>query len=369
LHTFSAVSKEERNCLETQFIKMVIGQGNVAAHAVQPDQLDTLHAAMSRVLHETPDPFDTQMSVPHVMYIMARNQGINVLLDGVDGDLVASLGTKYLAYLLRSGRWKTAIVEAIGASYFYKRYYSPMKLLYLNGRTAFAPNWLRQLRFRLRRDLAGKTNGNTIINIDFARQINLMERLRKLHSYGRPTLLATLREHHSKVLNHPYIVVALERYDRVAAAYSVEPRHPFFDKRVVELSLALPWWQKRYNGWSKVVLRRAMAKPLPEAVLWRRGSDHLGPKFTSKWLSLEQKLLGEIIGGSLCDAAEYINLEAVHEAYGRYFSGERLESDEYLLWQAFTFVLWLRRSSLLPISRSYQASVALPMSNAILRAH
>ena len=45
----------------------------------------------------------------------------------------------------------------------------------------------------------------------------------------------------------------------------------FFDKRVVEFCLALPWDQKVRGGWSKRIVRLATSGLVPDDVRWRRG--------------------------------------------------------------------------------------------------
>jgi asparagine synthase (glutamine-hydrolysing) len=343
LQTFSAVSADEANCRETHFVNMILRQRDSGAHTVRSNQLSGYVRDMTYLLLETTDPFDNWMAVPQTMYIAARNRGVKVLLDGVDGDLVASLNDGYVAYLLRRGKWKLAITEAIGISRFYQHEYSPLGLLYENIRRAFAPKWLRQVRHNFRRNVLRRSVNDISINTDFARRIGLQHRLDALSRHS--PIVNTLAEEHTNCINHPYSVVAFERYDRVASTYSVEPRHPLFDKRVVEFCVSLPWHQKRYCGWTKVVLRRAMDSDLPREVLWRRGREHLGWDFICCWLALEHKLLEEALAGDLRELAEYLNVENVRTAYRRYLSGGKLEDDEEMLWRAVTLFFWLRRNS------------------------
>jgi asparagine synthase (glutamine-hydrolysing) len=68
---------------------------------------------------------------------------------------------------------------------------------------------------------------------------------------------------------------ALLRYeDRNSMAFSVEARTPFLDYRLVERAQTVPASDLIHDGWTKAVLREAMAGLLPDAVRWRR--DKLG---------------------------------------------------------------------------------------------
>jgi len=79
---------------------------------------------------------------------------------------------------------------------------------------------------------------------------------------------------------HPNLVVARERYDRLAGAMGIEPRDPYMDRRVIEFCLTLPSARLQSKGWPKMILRRAMRGLLPNDVIWRRGKEHLGWAFT-----------------------------------------------------------------------------------------
>ena len=96
-----------------------------------------------------------------------------------------------------------------------------------------------------------------------------------------------------------YSAAALERYDRTAAACSLESRSPFIDRRVVGFFQSLPAGQLVSGGWSKSVLRRSMADQLPTAVVWNREKPHLGPRFTEVWINRDPiEFLRELPGPS-----------------------------------------------------------------------
>jgi len=78
---------------------------------------------------------------------------------------------------------------------------------------------------------------------------------------------------------------ALLRYeDRNSMAFSIEARTPFLDYRLVEHALALRADALIHDGWTKAILRQAMAGLLPESVRLRR--DKLGfPTPERRWLT------------------------------------------------------------------------------------
>jgi asparagine synthase (glutamine-hydrolysing) len=242
---------------------------------------------------------------------------------------------------------------------FYERFnLSPWKLLYENSRAAFIPNWLRTIRRRLRNGNGVSEPGeNTIIDHGFARRINLADRLEALRAHGWAESPGNLRGSQARALLHPYLAVALERYDRVASAYSIELRHPFLDRRLIEFCLALPWEQKRSKGWSKVVLRRAMAGILPEAVCWRNFGQHIGWSFAQAWFNLRRDAIHEVLQNESHVVSSYVNIPALLELNHRCtFKGrsEKEFEEEENIWQAFNLTLWLARQPNLENRRQHR---------------
>ena len=157
------------------------------------------------------------------------------------------------------------------------------------------------------------------------------------------TMFATVREDHCRRLESSYVPVALERYERVAAAHSIEPRHPFFDRRLVELCLALPWDQKLREGWTKSVLRRSVVGIVPERIRFRASEPNLSPQFFSAMVELEHDFLQQAVRENMEEIAAYMDRRLVLEACRRYASLRRYEDGEKL-WEAASLGLWLRRN-------------------------
>ena len=137
---------------------------------------------------------------------------------------------------------------------------------------------------------------DSIINVDFAERIDLAGRYAELKKNLDPIIGKTFREHQLNILRAPLVTVALERHDRVAAAFSIEARHPFFDKRLVEFCLALPWHQKIRKGWPKAILRQAMTGIIPEAVRTsKKMTNRYEIKLFELWLEVNQDVICDII--------------------------------------------------------------------------
>lgn len=62
----------------------------------------------------------------------------------------------------------------------------------------------------------------------------------------------------------------LRNYDRYSMANSVEIRMPFMDYRMVTLAMSLPWQSRLHGGFSKSIIRDAMAPYMPSDIAYRR---------------------------------------------------------------------------------------------------
>ena len=334
---------------ESPYIQTVVSEGGLEPHFVRPDRLEPFLPDVEYILENTDDLFDNDLlGIVSLIYAAGRGKNCHVMLDGVDGDLVASQNVECLAYLLRGGRWLTAWEEARGLARFYRYYeFSGPGLLWKHGVKPLVPAFARNIARSVRTDDRFSMRlKDSMIDPDFARRVDVEDRLRTLRqnepSLGN-TLCGSVREDHCRRLESSYIPVALERYERVAAAHSIEPRHPFFDRRLVELCLALPWNQKLRAGWTKSVLRRSLVGIVPESVRFRTAEPDLSPQFFSVLVDLERDFLQEAVRDNMQEIAGYLDVGLVRKACRRYASLRGYEDGE-TLWAAASLGLWLRRA-------------------------
>lgn len=63
----------------------------------------------------------------------------------------------------------------------------------------------------------------------------------------------------------------LRNYDRTSMINGIEIRMPFMDHRLVQFAFSIGWQSKVRNGFSKNIIRDAMAPFMPEEITYRRG--------------------------------------------------------------------------------------------------
>jgi len=131
--------------------------------------------------------------------------------------------------------------------------------------------------------------------------------------------------------------------DKSAAAFGLEPRFPFFDRRLVELCLALPAGQKLHGGWTRAVLRQAMVDVLPPQIRQRTSKAHLGPNFSRSFAGCDRNIVESMIVENAALIEDYVDIPVLHAAYNRYIHHPMDKWSALTVYSATNLALWLRQ--------------------------
>jgi asparagine synthase (glutamine-hydrolysing) len=150
----------------------------------------------------------------------------------------------------------------------------------------------------------------------------------------------SMHYHHLVSGIHP---LALEVLDRAVAAFSLELRYPFWDKRLVEFCLALPAEQKLHQGWSRMIMRRALAGIIPVEVQWRTTKMDFLPNFRHGLLAFERERLDRLILREAAIIEEYVDVPTLQGTYRRFIArpSHANPQDVFAIWRAVSLALWL----------------------------
>jgi asparagine synthase (glutamine-hydrolysing) len=336
LPTFSAVFDDVPECDERPYINAVLAGGRYDAQFVRADMIGPL-TDWERTLASQDEPFSAPNLFIHAaLYQTARRHGTGVILDGFDGDTTVSHGMAYLTELANRFRWLRLFREIHGLS---RRFDRPLPgMLWRHGVQRFQP--ARAVAGWLRDTGSPAPVSSPLLNPDFADRLRLVERHQLLQSaWLQPP--RTEGADHFRRLTWGIIPAVLEALDKAAAVEGVEPRYPFFDKRLVEFCLALPPTQKIQSGWTRLILRRAMGGILPPEIQWRGGKSDPGPSFVRGLVRYHRELLDEVVLGDPGTLDQYVNVACLRRAYRNLLAGET--SDEAVtVWRGAVLSLWLR---------------------------
>ena len=358
LDTFSAIFDKNTECDERKFINAVLDGGNLKPHYVPGDERTPLSDIEKILWHQDEVFFAPGLPIMSWgLYDATKKEGVRVLLDGHDGDGVVSHGYGYLHELARQGRWLALAIEIRGASKIYSQSAWETFWLYfynygMNSVSRKPFKLFRRLRKVIRQRLSrGMSQSNQSqllsqwsdrINPEFIERINLDERYSQLQQSNMASLESARKEHY-KIITSGLQVYALEVLDKAAAAFSIEQRYPFWDKRLVEFCLAIPAEQKLNKGWSRMIMRRAMKNILPVEVQWRTSKMDFTPNFSNNLVYSERKYLYELIFQDSALIDKYVDIEALQKFYQRLISEKDLQTTQnmFFIWQLVCLKLWL----------------------------
>lgn len=338
LHTFSIIHQDVAESDERFFISAVVDQGGVTPHYVDPDNQSAL-ADMDRWLWDADDVscLPPTASAGRQLYRTARAAGVRVLLSGTYGDGVISYGDRAIYDYLRTGRWRLILGDLRHADAYY--YGSKREMLWMEAVLPFVPRRFRASRRRVLRLIERRIQDLQCIRLDFARRTGLIERLYKEHVLK--ARLRTSREDHAYYVTWGAVPHALEILSNNAAAFDLEIRAPWLDKRVVEFCVALPAQQKRRDGYIKAIVRSALAASLPPEVKSRTTKAIADPYIRHCLLKHDKKRIMDLLSRDELLIDQYLDVQAIRSTFA-----EGKLDHVIPVWNAAILALWLHQIGL-----------------------
>ncbi len=347
LSVYSASGKDSGHCKEYFFSQLITAQGKLHSVFITPHDIWKYEQELMVLLSELGEPFDGHMIMPMILYMTAKKNNTHVLLDGVDGDIPCSISPSYPANLLRQGKFKRALSEIVSLEENYYCHRVPMvELLFRTIKKSYIPGWLRSLKHAITPDFILKNNciKGSLLSGSSCDKLKVVKRYMTYRQHRSLSGKQSLRDLHIEAITHPDLTVGLERYDRVAAHCSVEPRHPLLDKRLIECAVNLPWDLLVHDGWSKYVLRKCAEDYLPKKVCWRKGKEHVGYDFILELLNNTQmhQLMIDGIRSEKKELSRYIRRSELKQLTGDKTYCKIKENALDLL-NVYSLAMWLKQ--------------------------
>lgn len=275
---FSATNSADPECAETRAIRAVAASVHCSPTFVDLPDFQQSRTRTHRLWEEAGEPFDGSMSLVAALYEAAAERGVASVMDGAAADNLYTAGRR-AKVLFDQGHvrqaWQAAVTQWRRPWIRFPRLHAVRVMA-----GCLAPAQVHALREQLADALQYRaTLGASAINREFALRAGLRQRFRRY----RRTIGDSHQWHDSgealSSMAAPYITAGLERYNRVASLYGVEPRLPYADRDLVEFQAWMPLALRIRDGHLKWVLRQAMAGLLPPEVTWRRDKSHIGWHF------------------------------------------------------------------------------------------
>ncbi|MCP4117303.1 MAG: asparagine synthase (glutamine-hydrolyzing) [Desulfobacteraceae bacterium] len=131
----------------------------------------------------------------------------------------------------------------------------------------------------------------------------------------------------------------LVKVDRMSMAHSLEVRAPILDHNVIEYAASIPVALKYNKGEKKYILKRSLAKVLPEEILYRKKMGFSVP--LAEWFRNEIKSEAEeVLFGDDSNLAVFFNIDTVKKIWKSHQTG--LRNYGSVLWALYLYELWFR---------------------------
>jgi asparagine synthase (glutamine-hydrolysing) len=306
---------------EQAHMQTVISQTGAAAFFARPDS-GQLWAALPKLVWHQDEPFNsTAIFAQYCVMQTARQAGVTVLLDGQGADEILAGYPFYYGYFVaqafKGGYWGRAWSESRAA------HCSPSDLGALTAWN-LAPAWLRRWAWA---GGAKRWLSNQPLPTKYLRG---PVREGQLKHHAQPSLADKLYQD----VFQTSLPLLLRYEDRNSMAFHLEARVPFLDYRVVEQAFQVSARAHIRGGWTKALLRDAMAETLPPSIRWRKDKEGYTTPH-ERWL---RELAPQIRGlfESECRAAPYLSGE------GRAILRSAEVATMPGLWRVLNLELWLR---------------------------
>ena len=336
IDTFSLITKDFPEGDESFYIEKMIDFGGINPHLLLVDQISPLNDIKKILWHLEQPNISPNVPLFWNLHKKMQNKGVRVLISGYDGDSVLSRGQNYLKELTIKFQLKLLIQEINCSSKVQN--VNPLKIAMTKVFFPLIPLKLKKLWQWNKRG-----QGDFVLN---NKELNRKWDLKKKYEdYDITSInLNTAKEFHYILITQASHQHAFEVMDKLSSAFFIEPRYPYFDKRLVEFCYALPSSQKFKFGWDRYILRRSMAGFMPEEIQWRPRKKFLTSVYEKNLLKFEKKTLEELIykkNGNINIFADPKTIQTIYEKY-KTKNDDYQRSDARDMWKLVTLMLWLQ---------------------------
>ena len=267
---------------ETQYSKAVAAYFNLTQHCITPT-VEHLIESFDKLMYHQEEPLQSSsVFTQYMVYQLAKEKNISVLLDGQGADEILGGYKKYVPWFLQ---------ELLSNNLFqFKKEKALLKTNQFLDQWNFK-NYLAAFLPYITTDQLSKKAINIQSQFQFINKDYLLQHQNK----------STLQKPHITSLNdmlhfntvHFGLEELLRYADRNSMAHSREVRLPFLSHELVEFVFSLPSKYKIKDGFTKWILREVVKDKLPKEIVWRKGKIGYEPP-QQQWLqhpAMKEKIM------------------------------------------------------------------------------
>ncbi len=266
---------------ETAYSNEVANAFGVQQYLIQPNADDWANHWQQLMYHQDEPVQSSSVLTQYLVYGLAKEKGITVLLDGQGADEVLGGYKKYVHWFLQQLLVSNVPLfkkekKALQKHHFIEQW---------NIKNYIAAFYPEQTAKRLQQRAFAELKNTPHINTEFV-----------LRYANESTLYKPVVKSLEDILHYNTFTFGLEellRYaDRNSMAHSREIRLPFLQHNLVEFVFALNSTFKMRDGFTKWILRKSMENLLPHNIVWRENKIGYEPP-QQQWM--QNKNIQEMI--------------------------------------------------------------------------
>jgi asparagine synthase (glutamine-hydrolysing) len=318
-------------CDERFYISEVVNKWNIRAnYFTYEDHLSSVDFEQTNQYLDI-GYFPTLISYRSAFRV-AQQKGIRVMLNGIGGDDLLAVGFDHLTDLMFQGSIRKLIMQLrhdAGLS-SYSTY-----SLFLNY--CIKPLIPRPIKASIRQVLKLFRGGKvpSWINHAYFRKVGADGRLSGAASSKKFPTRSQQRIYEG--LFYGWNADAIDMQERFSAHFAIEDRYPFFDRRLVEFSLALPEEQRWYKERPKIILRQAMRGMLPSLVKNRKDKAEFSPQVDWELKERQAYKVESLIHKSILGTLGLIDIDRFHRLFKEYQKSD----SSYTIGNTIEIFVWL----------------------------
>ncbi len=248
---------------ESLYSKAVAEKFNLQQHTITPTANDWIDNWQTLMYHQEEPLQSSSVLTQFMVYKLAKENGVTVLLDGQGADEILGGYKKYTHWFLQALLKKDYTnfkreKQLLQQNYFLESW------SFKNYAAAYLPEKTAK---KLQQKAINQQLQHPYLNQDFYTKY-----------YNDNTLQKPIIKSLKDVLRYNTFTIGLEellRYaDRNSMAHGREIRLPFLSHQLVEFIFSLPSSYKIKDGFTKWILRKSMVEKLPHNIVWR--TDKIG---------------------------------------------------------------------------------------------
>lgn len=331
VNTFSVVYDDVPQCDERPFMQAVVDKGGFQPHWLDGDATPYTPLKSAQRLVDILDEPSVARNTGTTLFIYdaVSAAGFRTKLGGQGGDETISHGTALLNELAAAGRWIALWKELSPLQHVYGFSMSDHYIqwvryhLRVNNRAGLFARGAKRVLSKLTalRALRSESQDRDILDLkdyirkSFAQRVDLADRI-AANQEAHPRSAHDARTNQFRTLLSPVQPFVFEMFDNLTAAYGLEERHPYRDKRLIDFSLRLPADMKRRHGRNRYIVRYALRDILPAEIQQRLSKAEYSPVIVRdlRYEVSEGRLLPE--GEELERIEAYVDAEPFLDRFG-----------------------------------------------------